>query len=495
MTAQNFSCIECEGPCDFKRTCITTVKCFTKRTLLRDDVTLDIHRGCFTENSGPAELFCRTKHARVNITCCSEHLCNYDGEALNSALESEESHVMALWSAFPYFLTAFLALVGIYILFSVAMTRYRKYCRRDEESSRHIQNSEMQDVAVNLLTHREENDLRAHPAGASTIGEALNGDITSGSGSGLPHLVSRSIAKDIHLIKSIYKGRLSEVFCAKYQSEYVAVKQYSTLQEDLWRRETEIYGKYNLSHENILRFIAPDQLDDGSNTRLWLITDYHAERSLYDFLSENTIDIDQMLTMAHSIANGLAHLHVEIEGTQGKPGIAHCNIKSTNVLLKRSGSCVISDLGLAVTYDGARKDLNVPLSGRTASPRYAAPEILDGSLNRKDFESFRRADIYSFSLVLWEIVRRCTVDGRHEEYILPYQDVLENQENLDEVDMMKIVCNQGRRPIIPERWQELDVLNDISQVIKECWKPNPAARLTMLRVKRRIEQLKSSEEM
>ena len=41
-----------------------------------------------------------------------------------------------------------------------------------------------------------------------------------------------------------------------------------------------------------------------------------------------------MLKMAQSIATGLAHLHMEILGTQGKPAIAHRDLKSKNILVR-----------------------------------------------------------------------------------------------------------------------------------------------------------------
>jgi Protein kinase domain. len=58
--------------------------------------------------------------------------------------------------------------------------------------------------------------------------------------------------------------------------------------------------------------------DNGTWTQLWLITDYHANGSLFDFLNRSTIDVPGMIKMALSIATGLAHLHMEIVGTQGK---------------------------------------------------------------------------------------------------------------------------------------------------------------------------------
>jgi hypothetical protein len=39
--------------------------------------------------------------------------------------------------------------------------------------------------------------------------------------------------------------------------------------------------------------------------------------------------------MALSIATGLNHLHMPIVGTQGKPAIAHRDLKTKNILVKK----------------------------------------------------------------------------------------------------------------------------------------------------------------
>ncbi len=57
--------------------------------------------------------------------------------------------------------------------------------------------------------------------------------------------------------------------------------------------------------------------DNGTWTQLWLVTDYHENGSLFDFLNRTTVDVNGMIRMAYSIATGLAHLHMEIVGTQG----------------------------------------------------------------------------------------------------------------------------------------------------------------------------------
>lgn len=67
--------------------------------------------------------------------------------------------------------------------------------------------------------------------------------------------------------------------------------------------------------------------------------------SLYDYLQLSMLDASACLRMALSIASGLAHLHVEIFGTQGKPAIAHRDLKSKNILVNKNGQCCIADLG------------------------------------------------------------------------------------------------------------------------------------------------------
>lgn len=98
-------------------------------------------------------------------------------------------------------------------------------------------------------------------------------------------------------------------------------------------------------------FIAADLKVSGGGAQMMLITEYHRRGSLHDFLKENTIDTIQLVVMARSIASGLAHLHEPINGTHGKPCIAHRDIKSRNILVKTDGECCIADFALAVRYD------------------------------------------------------------------------------------------------------------------------------------------------
>jgi TGF-beta receptor type-1 len=118
-----------------------------------------------------------------------------------------------------------------------------------------------------------------------------------------------------------------------------------------------------------------------------------------------------MIKMALSIATGLAHLHMEIVGTQGKPAISHRDLKSKNILVKVNGTCCIGDLGLAVRYNTASNEVDIPLNNRVGTKRYMSPEALDETMNLNHFDSFKRADVYAMGLVFWELARRCNIGG------------------------------------------------------------------------------------
>ena len=55
------------------------------------------------------------------------------------------------------------------------------------------------------------------------------------------------------------KGRYGEVWLGQWNGEDVAIKIFSTLDEDSWRREEEIFQTQMLHHENIVKFIALDK--------------------------------------------------------------------------------------------------------------------------------------------------------------------------------------------------------------------------------------------
>uniref|UniRef100_A0A1I7VIL7 receptor protein serine/threonine kinase n=1 Tax=Loa loa TaxID=7209 RepID=A0A1I7VIL7_LOALO len=232
-------------------------------------------------------------------------------------------------------------------------------------------------------------------------------------GSGFASLNQRTVAQDLEFLSVVGKGRYGEVKKARYRGDrIVAVKTFYTTEEDSWKNEKEIYQTQMLNHENILQFVAADIGSEDSITRMLLITDFHAYGSLFEYLQRGeTLSVSEALHLAYSAVCGLEHLHSALHGTgtPQKPAIAHRDVKSKNIIVKRPYVCCIADFGLALTEDmvKTRTDINI----QVGTKRYMAPEVLDKSLNVKNFHHFKMADIYSFALVIWEILRRIQEDN------------------------------------------------------------------------------------
>ncbi|XP_027026313.2 serine/threonine-protein kinase receptor R3 [Tachysurus fulvidraco] len=351
-----------------------------------------------------------------------------------------------------------------------------------------------------LRSKRQHGHLQEHdppmlklPNGADpTYGDIFDEFCTSGSGTGLPYLVQRTMARQISLVECVGKGRYGEVWRGTWMGENVAVKIFSSRDEQSWFRETEIYNTVQLRHENILGFIASDMTSKNSSTQLWLVTHFHELGSLYDFLQYSLLDPETCLCMCLSIASGLVHLHTEILTTQGKPAIAHRDLKSRNILVKRNGQCCIADLGLAVIHSQSNDYLDVGNNPRVGTKRYMAPEVLDESIRVDIFESYKQTDIWALGLVLWEITRRTNVNGIVEEYRLPFFDVVPSDPSFEE--MKKVVCVDQYRPCLHNRLHSHPILSAIAKIMKECWFQSPSARLTALRVRKTLAKLDQDQD-
>lgn len=64
-----------------------------------------------------------------------------------------------------------------------------------------------------------------------------------------------------------------------------------------------------------------------------------------------------------------------IDDYMGKPGIAHRDLKSKNILVKSNLTCAIGDLGLAVRHNVKNDSVDIPSTDRVGTKRYMAPEV------------------------------------------------------------------------------------------------------------------------
>ncbi|XP_038198146.1 serine/threonine-protein kinase receptor R3 isoform X2 [Arvicola amphibius] len=383
-----------------------------------------VSRGCGNMNQElclgrPTEFF--------NHHCCYRSFCNHNVSLVLEATQtpSEEPGNTYL----PLILGPVLALLVLVALGALGLWHVRR--KQEKQQGLHS------DLGESSLI------LKASEQGDSMLGDFLDSDCTTGSGSGLPFLVQRTVARQVALVECV-------------------------------------------------GFIASDMTSRNSSTQLWLITHYHEHGSLYDFLQRQTLEPQLALRLAVSAACGLAHLHVEIFGTQGKPAIAHRDLKSRNVLVKSNLQCCIADLGLAVMHSQGSDYLDIGNNPRVGTKRYMAPEVLDEQIRTDCFESYKWTDVWAFGLVLWEIARRTIINGIVEDYRPPFYDMVPNDPSFE--DMKKVVCVDQQTPTIPNRLAADPVLSGLAQMMRECWYPNPSARLTALRIKKTLQKLSHNPE-
>ncbi|XP_059056005.1 activin receptor type-1-like [Achroia grisella] len=502
---KRYKCHQCEHEdCDDdeERTCSNALYCF-KATVRAADGALQHSRGC-TQRSDHYQFTCRTNHnqgphkrhaGQLHITCCRGDMCNNGsfpalaaasvggvGGAGGAAAQPLPPGGWGLWGGVVASVLV-VAAIGSMAIFVLRRTHRLRVSRSTQHKLGNESNYFSYSPQITSAFYEgvgaegSVSGVRAVAAGDSTLREYLETSQTSGSGSGLPLMVQRTLAKQVTLLHCVGKGRYGEVWRGAWCADSVAVRIYFSRDEARWRRETEVYSTALLRHDNLLAYVGSDMTSRGSCTQLWLITHFHPLGSLYEHLNRNTLTRHQMMVICLSIINGLLHLHTEIYGTQGKPAIAHRDIKSKNILMKVNGECAIADLGLAAT----RRKLPSRDDPRQGTPRYMSPELLDDSIDLECFESLLKCDVYALALVVWEVTRR-TEPAR--DYRPPYYDLLAPDPRPHHV--RKVVCG-GARPHPPHSPHPTMV--GLANLMRECWHQNPSVRLPALRIKKTLLKL------
>ncbi|XP_069826242.1 activin receptor type-1-like isoform X2 [Dendropsophus ebraccatus] len=456
----------CQGPYCSDKTCIGRT-CFVTEQIVSDSRDIRTDRGCF--NNSIYEQ-CSSNLDMLKVLCCFSEFCN-ENVTMFQTVEKPQEISLLLVTVLPIVLFVIFLMLFAFLFWKIKQSRRKKSLPR-------------------LIDFGHADIVNASIVGDSTLGDLL--DCTTGSGSGLPFLVQRTVARQVTLVECVGKGRYGEVWRGLWQGENVAVKIFSSRDEQSWFRETEIYNTVLLRHENILGFIASDMTSRNSSTQLWLITHYHDNGSLYDYLQRTTVDPEGCLQLALSIICGLVHLHVEIFGTQGKPAIAHRDLKSRNILVKSNKQCCIADLGLAVVHTQNEDYLDIGNNPRVGTKRYMAPEVLDETIRTDSFESYKQTDVWAYGLVLWEICRRTIINGMVEDYRPPFYDMVPHDPSFE--DMKKVVCVDQQRPNVPNTWSSDKILSSLMRIMRESWYQSPSARLTALRIKKTLNNLKNSLE-
>ncbi|CAG5886664.1 TGF-beta receptor type-2 [Menidia menidia] len=399
------------------------------------------------------------------ICSCDEDECNQQ-VIFNANMYSQVMSVV-LVSLVPLVVLAVVVITSFYV--------YRVYRQRQAHSKR-----------------KKGPPLDFSDARAIIIDEE-NSDSSSTHANNLNH---NTELLPIELDALVGKGRFAEVYKAKLKQpcspaseeqgfETVAVKIFSYEEYASWKNEKEIFSDADLRHENVLHFLTAEERKVPR--QYWLITAYQPLGNLQEYLIHHIITWQDLWLLGSSLAHGVAHLHSDHTACRRyKVPIAHRDIKSSNILVKKDLTCCLCDFGLALRLDNSLSVDELANSGQVGTARYMAPEVLESRINLENIESFKQADVYSMALVLWEIISRCSAIGEVKEYEPPFGNLREHPC----VESMKdSVLRDRGRPEIPNSWTSHTGIQTICASIEECWDHDPEARLTAQCVAERFNDM------
>jgi len=154
---------------------------------------------------------------------------------------------------------------------------------------------------------------------------------------------------------------------------------------------------------------------------------YIQGQSLKERIAAGPLEIGEALDIAVQVAEGLNEAHGN--------GIIHRDIKPGNIMLTMKGQAKIMDFGLAKLERGADLTKTAMIMGTAAymSPEQARGEAVD-----------QRTDIWSFGMMLYEMLAGTTAFGKRGGQALIYAILNESPEPLSRL-----------RPAIPRLTEEL----------------------------------------
>jgi tetratricopeptide (TPR) repeat protein len=258
------------------------------------------------------------------------------------------------------------------------------------------------------------------------------------------------------IIEQLGRGGMGRVYRAldTKTREEVAIKLIRPdIAEDkrtLERFVNEIKLAHKISHRNIGKMYHL-----GEDRGLHYITlEYVSGEDLKSFIRRSRrLDIATTVAIAKQICSGLSEAH--------DAGIVHRDLKPSNIMIDKEGNAKILDFGIAraVGAPGVTAEGSV-----IGTPEYMSPEQVDGR------ESDGRSDIYSFGVILFEMVTGRLPFAADTPFIVAFKQQSErpprpedlNPQTPPQLSAIILRCLEKDRD---KRYQTTeDVCRDLSQV-------------------------------
>jgi len=149
------------------------------------------------------------------------------------------------------------------------------------------------------------------------------------------------------------------------------------------RFDREARAMAAVSHPNVVTIHQVGETEG----RPYLMMEYVEGESLREVLEREALPLVQALDIAMQLASGLARVH--------ERGIAHRDVKPSNVIIDRDGRPRLLDFGLATS----REDDEITRTGEALGTLcYMSPEQAEGR------PTDARSDLFSFGVVLYEML-------------------------------------------------------------------------------------------
>jgi len=144
------------------------------------------------------------------------------------------------------------------------------------------------------------------------------------------------------------------------------------------------------------RMVVPPIVENGKDTRgrLYFVMPWYEAGSLQDMLDKATdLEPRQALLMIEKIAELLAIVHSQ--------GIAHRDVKPSNILIDKEGNPLLTDFGLCLEVSSEYQQRLTATSEAIGSRLYLAPENENGI--NEDVDQ-RPSDFYAFAKLAWTLI-------------------------------------------------------------------------------------------
>ena len=183
------------------------------------------------------------------------------------------------------------------------------------------------------------------------------------------------------ILKKIGDGRSAKVYLALNTKIRTSVPYLAQFE-----REVSLIRRLNKSnHPSIIKILQV--LYSKSNDRGYIIFEWADCGSLKSSIDQKYMFSDNELALIfRQILEGLQFVHSQ--------GIAHEDIKPSNLLIFSDGKAKISDFGIGHSFESADTVIG--------SPAYQAPEVIDDTLPEDEFLDPSKEDVWSLGVSLFE---------------------------------------------------------------------------------------------